>query len=107
MCVLRKCAEATAAFEFAIGWPDLKVQLTMPRDLLEQFPHEHPVVRLRDEDASPRLGERGRDGPFGARMTTIELQSREIKPIGEQGFRQTSALRLRTPGLAGLRGSFG
>ena len=29
------------------------------------------------------------------------------KPIGEQGFRHKSVLRFRTPGLEGLRGSFG
>ena len=61
--VLRTSAEGMVAFEFAIGWPDLAVELAMPRDLFEQFCHKHQVVRLHDEDASPRLGDGGRDDP--------------------------------------------
>lgn len=43
---LRESADGLVAFEFAIGWPDMAVELAMPRPLFEAFCHQNQVQRL-------------------------------------------------------------
>lgn len=54
--VLRESADGMVAFEFAIGWPDLAVELAMPRPMFEQFCERQQVQRLADDAAGPALG---------------------------------------------------
>lgn len=54
--VLRESADGMVAFEFAIGWPDLAVELAMPRPMFEQFCERQQVQRLADDAAPPALG---------------------------------------------------
>lgn len=54
--VLRESADGLVAFEFAIGWPDLAVELAMPRPMFEEFCRRQQVERLADDAASPVLG---------------------------------------------------
>jgi phenol hydroxylase P0 protein len=54
--VLRESADGLVAFEFAIGWPDLSVELAMPRPMFEEFCRRQQVERLPDDAASPALG---------------------------------------------------
>jgi phenol/toluene 2-monooxygenase (NADH) P0/A0 len=54
--VLRESADGLVAFEFAIGWPDLAVELAMPRPMFEEFCIRQQVERLADDAASPTLG---------------------------------------------------
>ena len=54
--VLRESADGLVAFEFAIGWPDLAVELAMPRPMFEEFCSRQQVERLADDAASPTLG---------------------------------------------------
>lgn len=54
--VLRETADGLVAFEFAIGWPDLAVELAMPRPMFEDFCRRQQVERLADDAASPTLG---------------------------------------------------
>jgi len=42
-------------FEFAIGWPDLSVELTLSRDQFDEFCKQHNVEFL-TEKADPGLG---------------------------------------------------
>lgn len=39
-------ADGTVIFDFAIGWPDLSVELMMPRAAFEEFCTTHRVERL-------------------------------------------------------------
>lgn len=55
--VLREGDDGLVAFEFAIGWPDLAVELAMPRPMFEEFCRRQQVERLAPEAASERLGE--------------------------------------------------
>lgn len=55
--VLRESAGGLVAFEFAIGWPDLSVELAMPRPMFDEFCRRQQVVRLPDDAASPALGD--------------------------------------------------
>lgn len=43
---LRESADGLVAFEFAIGWPDMAVELAMPRPLFEAFCRQNQVQRL-------------------------------------------------------------
>lgn len=54
--VLRESADGLVAFEFAIGWPDLAVELAMPRAMFVEFCRRQQVERLADDAASPTLG---------------------------------------------------
>jgi len=54
--VLREQADGFVAFEFAIGWPDLSVELAMPRPMFEEFCRRQQVERLPDDAASLTLG---------------------------------------------------
>lgn len=54
--VLRESADGLVAFEFAIGWPDLAVELAMPRAMFEEFCIRQRVERLANDAASPTLG---------------------------------------------------
>lgn len=54
--VLREGADGLVAFEFAIGWPDLAVELAMPRAMFVEFCTRQQVERLADDAASPTLG---------------------------------------------------
>ena len=55
--VLRERPDGLVAFEFAIGWPDLAVELAMPRPMFEEFCRRQQVERLPDDAASPALGD--------------------------------------------------
>lgn len=55
--VLRERADGFVAFEFAIGWPDLAVELAMPRPMFEEFCRRQQVERLPEEAASPAMGD--------------------------------------------------
>lgn len=59
--VLREQPDGLVAFEFAIGWPDLAVELAMPRPMFEEFCSRQQVERLPDDAASPALGDADRD----------------------------------------------
>jgi phenol/toluene 2-monooxygenase (NADH) P0/A0 len=59
--VLREQPNGLVAFEFAIGWPDLAVELAMPRPMFEEFCRRQQVERLPDDAASPALGDAARD----------------------------------------------
>jgi phenol hydroxylase P0 protein len=43
---LRESADGLVAFEFAIGWPDMAVELAMPRPLFEAFCRQNQVQHL-------------------------------------------------------------
>ncbi|MBM3393179.1 MAG: phenol hydroxylase [Betaproteobacteria bacterium] len=53
--VLRESADGLVAFEFAIGWPDLSVELAMPKVMFEEFCIRQQVQLLTDHDPSPML----------------------------------------------------
>lgn len=55
--VLREGEDGLVAFEFSIGWPDLAVELAMPRPMFEEFCHRQRVERLALDAGSPTLGE--------------------------------------------------
>lgn len=55
--VLRVGDDGLVAFEFAIGWPDLAVELAMPRPMFEEFCRSQRVERLAHDAGSPTLGE--------------------------------------------------
>lgn len=55
--VLREGNDGMVAFEFAIGWPDLAVELAMPRTMFEEFCARQQVQLLTDQEASPVLGQ--------------------------------------------------
>ena len=55
--VLREGADGLVAFEFAIGWPDLSVELAMPKAMFEEFCTRQQVRLLTGQDASPTLGQ--------------------------------------------------
>jgi len=59
--VLHERPDGLVAFEFAIGWPDLAVELAMPRPLFEEFCRRQQVERLFDDAASPALGATAND----------------------------------------------
>lgn len=59
--VLRESADGLVAFEFAIGWPDLAVELAMPRAMFDEFCRRQQVQRLPDDAAPPALGDTGDD----------------------------------------------
>jgi phenol hydroxylase P0 protein len=59
--VLREQPDGLVAFEFAIGWPDLAVELAMPRPMFEEFCRRQQVERLPDDAASPTLGDAARE----------------------------------------------
>ena len=59
--VLREQTDGLVAFEFAIGWPDLAVELAMPRPMFDEFCRRQQVERLPDDAASPALGDTARD----------------------------------------------
>jgi phenol/toluene 2-monooxygenase (NADH) P0/A0 len=46
--VLEARSDGLVAFEFAIGWPDLAVELLLPAPAFEAFCHSHRVQRLAD-----------------------------------------------------------
>lgn len=48
-------ADGLVAFDFAIGWPDLSVELLLPRAAFEEFCAKNQVIRLerRAEEANP------------------------------------------------------
>ena len=55
--VLRESDDGLVAFEFSIGWPDLAVELAMPRPMFEEFCSRQQVERLAQDAGSPTLGE--------------------------------------------------
>ena len=59
--VLREQPDGLVAFEFAIGWPDLAVELAMPRPMFEEFCRRQNAERLPDGAACPALGDAARD----------------------------------------------
>jgi phenol hydroxylase P0 protein len=63
--VLRQQPDGLVAFEFAIGWPDLAVELAMPRPMFDEFCRRQQVERLPDDAASPALGDAARDQDEG------------------------------------------
>lgn len=48
-------ADGLVAFDFAIGWPELSVELLLPRPAFEAFCATNQVIRLepRAEEATP------------------------------------------------------
>ena len=51
------------SFEFAIGWPDLAVELVLPKPMFEEFCQRQQAQRLPDgERAAPMAVARPRDG---------------------------------------------
>lgn len=44
---------AFVEFDFAIGWPELSVELVLPRPAFEAFCRRNAVILLTDEPATP------------------------------------------------------
>jgi len=44
--VIDQRSDGLVAFEFAIGWPELSVELVLPRPAFEEFCATHQVRRL-------------------------------------------------------------
>ena len=59
--VLREQPDGLVAFEFAIGWPDLAVELAMPRPMFEEFCRRQQAEQLPNDAARPCLGDAGLD----------------------------------------------
>lgn len=51
--VIDRRPNGLVAFEFAIGWPDLAVELVLPQPLFEAFCERHAVERLPDALREP------------------------------------------------------
>lgn len=46
-------ADGLVAFDFSIGWPELSVELLLPRAAFDEFCATHHVVRLEARAADP------------------------------------------------------
>lgn len=46
VCVLERRADGLVFFEFAIGWPELLVELLLPEPAFAEFCATHRVIRL-------------------------------------------------------------
>lgn len=51
--VLERMPDGLVSFEFAIGWPELSVELLLPPQAFEEFCHVNRVQRLDDEHLPP------------------------------------------------------
>lgn len=52
--VTEERADGLVAFDFAIGWPELSVELLLPRPAFDEFCTRNQVVRLEARDDDPR-----------------------------------------------------
>jgi phenol/toluene 2-monooxygenase (NADH) P0/A0 len=55
VCVTEVRADGLVAFDFSIGWPELSVELLLPRAAFDEFCTRNQVIRLerRAEDPTP------------------------------------------------------
>lgn len=53
--VTERRADGLVAFDFAIGWPELSVELMLPAAAFAEFCAVNRVIRL-DDDAGPAVG---------------------------------------------------
>jgi phenol hydroxylase P0 protein len=59
--VTAKRPDGLVQFEFAIGWPDLAVELAMPQAMFDDFCARNGVTLLPTEQAPQKLGQDGDD----------------------------------------------
>jgi len=53
--ILPESTPDMVVFEFAIGWPDLAVELALPPKQFKQFCTEHKVIRLPDGPSTVQI----------------------------------------------------
>lgn len=55
-------ADGLVAFEFSIGWPEMAVELVLPKPAFEEFCNAHQVQRL-DNDPTPAASDANERNP--------------------------------------------
>jgi phenol hydroxylase P0 protein len=57
VCITEERADGLVAFDFAIGWPELSVELLLPRAAFDEFCTRNQVIRLEPRAEAPPPGD--------------------------------------------------